>query len=56
MMTALQNLREEVAMNIDGDDEDSQRARIVSNYGVEVDFDSLDERGVSKAFCRVFFC
>jgi len=30
-------------MNVDGDEEESQRPRTVSDYGIEVDFDSLDD-------------
>lgn len=37
----LQNLREEVTMDVDEDDE-TQRPKVVADYGIEVDFDSID--------------
>ncbi|KAJ8594932.1 RecF/RecN/SMC protein [Rhizopogon salebrosus TDB-379] len=37
-----ENLREEVAMDVD-DDDGTQRPRQVQDYGIEVDFDSLTE-------------
>lgn len=30
-------------MDVDGEDDGTQRAAEVTNYGVEVDFESLDE-------------
>ncbi|KAI0078626.1 cohesin complex subunit psm1 [Panus rudis PR-1116 ss-1] len=38
-----ENLREEVAMDVDEDEEGTQRPKRVPDYGIEVDFDSLDE-------------
>ncbi|KAF9454363.1 condensin complex subunit SMC1 [Macrolepiota fuliginosa MF-IS2] len=38
-----ENLREEVAMDIDEDEDGTQRPKAVADYGVEVDFDSLDD-------------
>jgi structural maintenance of chromosome 1 len=51
LMTSRQNLRDEVAMDVDEEDEaghSTQRPRRVPDYGIEVDFDILgeDERGV----------
>ncbi|KAI0247997.1 cohesin complex subunit psm1 [Lactifluus subvellereus] len=48
-----ENLRDEVAMDVDEEDEESsstQRPRRVADYGIEVDFDILgeDERGDSS--------
>jgi hypothetical protein len=42
-LTFLQNLREEVAMDIDEDEDGTQHPRKVQDFGIEVDFDSLDE-------------
>ncbi|KAE9404591.1 condensin complex subunit SMC1 [Gymnopus androsaceus JB14] len=42
-----ENLRDEVAMDVDGDDEDgTQRPKAVQDYGIEVDFEDVgdDER------------
>lgn len=39
----LQNLREEVAMDVDEDEDGTQRPKQVPNFGIEVDFESLDE-------------
>ena len=39
----IQNLREEVAMDVDEDDEGSQDIKRVPDYGIEVDFSSLDD-------------
>jgi structural maintenance of chromosome 1 len=39
----MQNLREEVAMDIDEDEEATQRPKAVADYGIEVNFDLLDE-------------
>ncbi|GJE85341.1 chromosome segregation protein SMC [Phanerochaete sordida] len=38
-----ENLRDEVAMDVDEDDEGSQQVKRVSDFGIEVDFSSLDE-------------
>ncbi|KAF8214101.1 condensin complex subunit SMC1 [Mycena galopus ATCC 62051] len=38
-----ENLREEVAMDVDDDEDGTQQPRRVSDYGIEVDFDSLDD-------------
>ena len=47
-LTALQNLREEVTMELDEEDDRTQQIRKVANFGIEVDFESLndDERQV----------
>lgn len=39
----MQNLREEVAMDVDDDEDGTQQPRQVQDYGIEVDFDSLDD-------------
>ncbi|KAH7929959.1 RecF/RecN/SMC protein [Leucogyrophana mollusca] len=38
-----ENLREEVAMDVDEDEDGTQRPRQVQDYGIEVDFGSLDD-------------
>ena len=38
-------------MNVDGDEEESQRPRTVSDYGIEVDFDSLDDDEREVRWC-----
>ncbi|EJC99202.1 cohesin complex subunit psm1 [Fomitiporia mediterranea MF3/22] len=38
-----ENLREEVTMDIDEDDEGTQKPRRVPDYGIEVEFDLLDD-------------
>jgi structural maintenance of chromosome 1 len=38
-----QNLREEVAMEVDEDEDGTQRPRKVQDFGIEVNFDSLDD-------------
>lgn len=38
-----ENLRDEVAMDVDEDEDATQRPKQVQNYGIEVDFDGLDE-------------
>ncbi|OJT14387.1 Structural maintenance of chromosomes protein 1 [Trametes pubescens] len=38
-----ENPREEVAMNVDEDEEGTQQVKRVSDFGIEVEFDSLDE-------------
>lgn len=38
-----QNLRDEVAMDVDEDEEATQRPKAVADYGIEVNFDSLDD-------------
>ena len=37
------NLRDEITMDMDVDDEGTQRPRRVNDYGLEVDFSGLDE-------------
>jgi len=51
LTTSRQNLRDEVAMDVDEEDEagqSTQRPRRVPDFGIEVDFDALgeDERKV----------
>jgi hypothetical protein len=41
-------------MNVDGDDEESQRPRTVSTYGIQVDFDSLDDD--EREVCSHYSC
>ena len=43
-----QNLRDEVAMDVDEDEESTQQVKRVPDFGIEVDFDKLqdDEREV----------
>ncbi|KAL4079656.1 RecF/RecN/SMC [Scleroderma citrinum] len=38
-----ENLREEVAMDVDEDEEGTQRPKTVQDYGIEVGFDDLDD-------------
>ncbi|KAH9848926.1 cohesin complex subunit psm1 [Lenzites betulinus] len=38
-----ENLRDEVAMDVDEDEEGTQQVKRVSDFGIEVDFDSLDD-------------
>ncbi|THH32095.1 hypothetical protein EUX98_g2090 [Antrodiella citrinella] len=38
-----ENLRDEVAMDVDEDEEGTQRPKRVQDYGIEVDFDNVDE-------------
>lgn len=38
-----ENLREEVAMGVDEDEEGTQRPKKVQDYGIEIDFDALDD-------------
>jgi structural maintenance of chromosome 1 len=38
-----QNLREEVAMDVDEDEDGTQQVKKVADYGIEVDFESLDD-------------
>ncbi|KAF7352348.1 Structural maintenance of chromosomes protein [Mycena venus] len=38
-----ENLREEVAMNVDDNEDGTQQPRRVQDYGIEVDFDALDD-------------
>ncbi|KAJ3819710.1 hypothetical protein F5880DRAFT_1074210 [Lentinula raphanica] len=40
---AAQNLRDEVGMDIDGDEDGTQRPRTVQDYGIEVDFADIDD-------------
>jgi hypothetical protein len=39
----VQNLREEVAMDVDEDEDGTQRPRKVQDFGIEVNFESLDD-------------
>jgi structural maintenance of chromosome 1 len=39
----LQNLREEVAMDVDEDEDGTQRPKKVQDFGIEVDFEALDD-------------
>ena len=39
----MQNLRDEVAMDVDEDEQGTQRVKRVPDYGIEVDFDSLSD-------------
>lgn len=39
----VQNLRDEVAMDMDDDENGTQRPRNVPDYGIEVDFEELDD-------------
>ncbi|EIN08250.1 hypothetical protein PUNSTDRAFT_52701 [Punctularia strigosozonata HHB-11173 SS5] len=38
-----ENLRDEMAMEVDEDEDGTQPTKVVSDYGIEVDFDLLDE-------------
>ncbi|KAJ6560360.1 condensin complex subunit SMC1 [Mycena capillaripes] len=38
-----ENLREEVAMDVDDDEDGTQQPRRVQDYGIEVDFEALDD-------------
>lgn len=42
-LTSMQNLRDEVAMDVDEDEQGTQRVKRVPDYGIEVDFDSLSD-------------
>ena len=42
-MIWLQNLREEMAMDVDEDEDGTQRPKQVLDYGIQVDFESIDE-------------
>lgn len=54
---ALQNLREEVAMNVDADDEEeTQRPRTVADYGIEVDFENLDDEDRDVRNVKPYLC
>ena len=39
----IQNLREEVAMDVDENEDGTQHPRKVRDFGIEVDFESLDD-------------
>lgn len=39
----MQNLREEVAMDVDEDEEGTQRPKRVADFGIEVNFDDVDD-------------
>lgn len=51
-----QNLREEVAMDVDEDDEGTQHAKRVSDYGIEVDFSLLSEEEKEVRFVSLTLC
>ncbi|KAF8957847.1 condensin complex subunit SMC1 [Flammula alnicola] len=38
-----ENLREEMAMDVDEDENGTQRPKLVADYGIQVDFESIDE-------------
>ncbi|TEB34053.1 condensin complex subunit SMC1 [Coprinellus micaceus] len=38
-----ENLREEVAMDVDEDEDATQRPKAVADYGIEIDFESIEE-------------
>ncbi|KAJ3905524.1 hypothetical protein F5879DRAFT_736868 [Lentinula edodes] len=38
-----ENLRDEVAMDVDDDEDGTQRPKAVQNYGIEVDFADIDD-------------
>jgi structural maintenance of chromosome 1 len=42
-----------MAMEVDGDEDGTQQPRAVQTYGIEVDFEDLDEadREVRDSFC-----
>lgn len=42
-LLSLQNLREEVAMDVDEEEGATVRPKQINNYGVEVDFEVLDD-------------
>ncbi|EDR03647.1 condensin complex subunit SMC1 [Laccaria bicolor S238N-H82] len=46
-----ENLREDVAMDVDEDEDGTQRPKVVADYGIEVDFESIedDERSEDPA-------
>ena len=46
-----QNLRDEVAMDVDEDEEGSQHIKRVSDYGIDVDFSSLEEEDMEVRSC-----
>ena len=52
----VQNLREEAAMDVDEDEDATQRPKKVADYGIEVDFDSIEdderEQDASEALAR----
>lgn len=53
LLTLPQNLRDEVAMDVDEDEESAYRPKRVPDFGIEVDFDKLneDERSAVRFFC-----
>jgi structural maintenance of chromosome 1 len=53
----LQNLREEVAMDVDMDEDGMMAAKPIPNFGIEVDFESLDDedREVKQRLRAVLF-
>ncbi|KAF4618816.1 hypothetical protein D9613_009734 [Agrocybe pediades] len=38
-----ENLREEMAMDVDEDEDATQRPKVAADYGIQVDFESIDE-------------
>ncbi len=50
-----QNLRDEVAMDVDEDEDGTQQPKRVDDFGIEVDFESLDddEREVIWCFLHI---
>ncbi|KZT66248.1 cohesin complex subunit psm1 [Daedalea quercina L-15889] len=52
-----ENLRDEVAMDVDEDEEGSQHVKRIPDYGIEVNFDSLDdderEDGSAEALAEI---
>lgn len=54
MFNLLQNLRDEVAMDVDEDEDSTQRPKQVHDYGIEVDFSALDEEEREVSLRRAF--
>ena len=53
----LQNLRDEVAMDVDEYDEGTQRVKRVPDYGIEVDFEALGEIDADvRLMLAIFLC
>lgn len=53
MLKPLQNLRDEMAMDVDEDEDGTQRPRQVQDYGIEVDFAALEDEERAVSLCRV---
>lgn len=51
----VQNLREEVAMDVDEDDSNTQQVKRVPDYGIEVDFSGLDEEDLEVSSLRLAY-